>query len=288
MRNSYIILILGILYFNLSCEIINPAEEIPAYLYITPFSFTVNPAKHGSASANITEVWLTVNGDFLGVYSLPASVPVLAKGIANIRLEPGIYDNGIRATPNVYPFYQPFVVDVDLVPNQVDTIRPATTYQNEVRFSFIENFENGSHIFTDQLEGQSGFTLSNDVIFEGSHSGLITLSKASALVELASAQAYTQLTSISPRVYLEMDYQSEVPVVWGVIGFTNVVSEQQKILEPGFRARNNWNKIYFDLSLLVLEGNYTAHKILLQAAIPADSNLEEAKVYLDNIKLVHF
>lgn len=286
MRKIYFISIISLL-FGASCELINPAEEIPSFLYVTPFSFTTDLAKEGSASANITEAWLTVNGDFLGVYSLPALIPVLASGNASVRLEAGIHDNGIRSTPNVYPYYEAFTLDLALTPNETDTINPSTAYREEVKFSFIEDFENESRLFTRQLEGQNGLTLTNDVIFEGAQSGMIKLTTADPVVEIATIEAYPGLADTSPLVYLEMNYKSEVDVAWGVIGFTTLSGEELKIIEPGFRARDNWNKIYFDLSLLVLEGNTIAHQIVLQANL-SGSNQEEATIYLDNIKLVHF
>lgn len=279
--------ILALVISASACELINPAEEVPAFLYIEPFEFSTDPGTEGSSSANILEVWVTVNGDFLGVYTLPASVPVLASGMTNVRLDAGIHDNGIRSTPNIYPFYEAFVQDIELAPNETDTLRPTTSYRSNVRFAFIEDFENGSRIFTEQIEGQNGLTSSNDVIFEGNQSGEITLTVANDLVQLGTAQIYAGLADTSPLVYLEMDYRSDVPVVWGVWGF-NSNNSGDVLLQPGFRGRSDWNKIYFDLSLLILEGNFLGHRIVLQAALPSGSSLEEAKVYLDNIKLVHF
>ncbi|NRB49549.1 MAG: hypothetical protein HRU41_17855 [Saprospiraceae bacterium] len=286
-QKSSLLSLIVLAIFGSSCELINPAEDIPAFLYIEPFTFEVNPAAHGSASADITEVWVTVDGDFLGVYPLPANVPVLAEGRANVRLEAGIHDNGIRATPNIYPFYEAFVREVELGPNETDTLRPTTTYRSNARFAFIENFETGSRVFTEQFEGQNGLTSTNDIIFEGNQSGLITLTQSDDFIQLGSEQIYAGLTDNSPRVYLEMDYRSEVPVVWGVLGFTST-GPGEPILQPGFRESNDWNKIYFDLSLLILQGNFSGHRILLQANLPNGSSLEEAKVYLDNIKLLHF
>lgn len=281
----FVILAMAIL--TSACELINPSEEVPAFLYITPFEFTTNPGTEGSASANITEVWVTVNGDFLGVYPLPASVPVLATGLTEVRLDAGIHDNGIRSTPNIYPYYEPFIREVELASNETDTLRPSTGYRSNVRFAFIEDFENGNRIFTEQIEGQNGLTSTNDVIFEGNQSGELTLTIANDLVQLGTAQIYAGLTDASPLVYLEMDYKSDVPVVWGVRGF-NSNNAGSVVLQPGFRERSDWNKIYFDLSLLVLEGNFLGHRIVLQAALPVGSSLEEAKVYLDNVKLIHF
>ena len=67
-------------------------EQIPAYLYIKPF--TVN-AQGDASWHKVTEGWLYVNGDYLGSYTLPATVPILADGQSEVWLYPGVKKNGI-------------------------------------------------------------------------------------------------------------------------------------------------------------------------------------------------
>ncbi|NJL74770.1 MAG: hypothetical protein HC892_06765 [Saprospiraceae bacterium] len=63
-----------------SCDLINPAESIPAYLYITPFEFEIeNTLRQGTGDQKITEAWVSIDGEFLGTYSLPALVPILKR-----------------------------------------------------------------------------------------------------------------------------------------------------------------------------------------------------------------
>ncbi|MCB0638866.1 MAG: hypothetical protein KDC54_19695, partial [Lewinella sp.] len=49
-----------------ACDLINPEEPIPAYLYVAPFALNTAPNIEGSNSAKITEGWVFVNGEFLG------------------------------------------------------------------------------------------------------------------------------------------------------------------------------------------------------------------------------
>ncbi|MEZ4984834.1 MAG: hypothetical protein R2795_07325 [Saprospiraceae bacterium] len=89
------------------CDFINPEEGIPSYLFIEEFTLTTGPAQ-GSNSHKITEAWVFVDDIFLGVYDLPATVPVLETGSHTVRVEAGIRDNGLGDFPNIYPFSPTF------------------------------------------------------------------------------------------------------------------------------------------------------------------------------------
>ncbi len=61
-------------------------EPLPAYIYIPAFELRTTQGE-GSASSAITDVWLTVNGEFLGAYELPARIPVLQTGWTHKPIE---------------------------------------------------------------------------------------------------------------------------------------------------------------------------------------------------------
>jgi hypothetical protein len=294
-NNSNSLLLFFCLAFSLSsCELINPEEELPAYLYIQEFNLQTNESAEGSDSEKITEAWLSVDGRFLGAYPLPARVPVLAAGEQEISLQAGIRDNGISSTPEVYPFYRTFRQNVALSPLTTDTLRPQTGYTDNTTFAFIEDFEQGAPIFQDIRIGTTDNEMRTveDVVFEGQASGRIRLDAMSPAAELATTTRFRNLTANSPFVYLELNYRSEVPVVWGLIGFRDgVPGTGTPLFDPGFRASEEWNKIYFNLSPLLATGNFDAYQIALQAVLPQEDGeftQPEAFVWLDNIKLVHF
>jgi len=129
---------LTLILLCMACEKEGQEAEIPAYLYLQPFELRSQEAGQGSASEKITEAWLSVDGAFLGAYSLPALVPVLGEGTREISLQAGIRDNGIGRTPEVYPFYETFRTTRDLQTNSIDTIRPVIGYLDRARFSLID------------------------------------------------------------------------------------------------------------------------------------------------------
>jgi hypothetical protein len=276
--------------FFTACDLINPEEPIPAYLYITPFTFNTVPSIEGSNNAKITEGWVFVNGEFLGAYSLPALVPVIAQGQADIRIEAGIKENGISTTPEINPFFEPFRIQRPLAPNEVDTIRPGTRYIPETKIGFIEDFEdNRPRIFTQSLIGGRIVERTATEVFEGDYSGVITLDASQPLLEIASAPEFTDLLSGGVYVYLEMNYKSEAPVAWGLAANVDPAVGLESFLDPGFFPSEEWNKIYFSLSPIIFgaqldDENY---RVALQAFLGAGSP-DTARVYLDNIKLLHF
>jgi len=273
------------------CDIVNPDEAIPAYIHIEPFEFSANISTQGSASAKITEGWVTVGGEFLGAYSLPATLPVLAEGVTEVKVEPGIKDNGVSVTPEIYPFYESYITSVDLKPTATATIAPSTTYRTDARFAFIEDFETTNNIFIDDIDGnpETEVVSAFSDAFEGQGVGRIVLTPEHPVLQVATNfdEKFSGLQERGVFVYLEVNYKSDTEVAWGVVAYPEgLFSPPDIIYDPVFVARDEWNKIYFNLSRLFFESQGEEFQITLLAQ--AEAGLEETVILLDNIKLVHF
>ncbi len=273
------------------CDIVNPDEEMPAYIHIEPFEFSASISTQGSASAKITEAWVTVGGEFLGVYSLPATLPVLAEGVTEVKVEPGIKDNGVSATPEIYPFYESYITSVDLKPTVTDSIAPSTTYKSDARFAFIEGFETTNNIFADDIDGnpQTEVISAFSDAFEGEGVGRIVLTPENPVLQVATNfdEKFSGLQERGIFVYLEMNYKSDTEVAWGVVAYPEgLFTPPDIIYDPIFVARDEWNKIYFNLSRLFFESQAEEFQITFLAQ--ADAGLGETVILLDNVKLVHF
>lgn len=263
-------------------------EPIPAYLYIPSFSVLAEN-REGTSSSNITDVWLTVGEQFLGAYELPALIPVLETGSALVRLDAGIRDNGIHATPEIYPFYEPVTFQVALEPGKTDTLKPVTTYVESIRFALIEPFEQTNHLMRDVKIGDVGMlTLDQDEVFEGRSALKISLTEDQPLIELASLNRMQELGVKSPFVYLELNYKADIPVVFGLIGYSGIGSTQGSVLlNPGFYPSEEWQKIYFNFSSLADPSVFDEYQLVLRTALEG-SERGEAGVWFDNFKLVFF
>lgn len=262
-------------------------EVAPAFILVEDFNFTL-PANAGAATSDIREVWAFFDDDnsFIGAFPLPARIPVSAVGSQNIRLEAGVRENGISATPDVYDFYTPVVRNLELVPGEtIDLGVLPISYRSDVKTAIFEDFEIGTNrVFTDFVIGQTTFARVEDVVRSGSFSGRLRLTEDEPLIELATVQRLAGLIDVRPYVWLELDFRSEAPVVWGVTGNRGIELVRQ--FDPGFSPRNEWTKIYFNLSETIVRANLEEYQLILSAILPPE--LTEADVHLDNIKLLYF
>ena len=277
------------------CSKEHPAEAFPSYVVVENTRLVSSSPAEGSASANISEIWFFVEEAFLGAYTTAATIPVLKSGSTNVRFEAGIRDNGISATPEIYPFYAPVSATLDMEPGQVDSIDLAFRYREDTQFALLENYENGLTVFQDVITGASFNRLraESEAAFEGREGGLIELTTAFPSVELASIRRFGNLQERSFAVYLEVNYRSEAPVQFGVLGFTEgseIPLDARYV--AGFNPSEEWKKIYFNLSQAIADSQGEEFKLILQTSLPTDNDgtytRNTAKVRLDNLKLLHF
>jgi hypothetical protein len=261
------------------------AEVAPAFVEIDGFTLNTS-AGQGANTTAIREVWAFANNSFIGAFPLPARIPVARVGNTELRFEAGIRQNGISRTPDIYEFYAPVNRNLDLVSGSTVNLGTlTTTYREDTKFAFLEGFEtNSSRVFTDRIAGEATLIPVEDIVRSGSFSGKLELSTDDPLVELGTADPLRGLTDQRPYVWLEVDFRSTASVVWGVQG--NIGIEPVRVFDPGFQPRNEWTKIYFNLSEIIVRSTLDEYRIVLSALLPAGS--ENAEVYLDNVKLLHF
>ncbi|MEM8909650.1 MAG: hypothetical protein AAGD05_17510 [Bacteroidota bacterium] len=292
-RNLFL---LAVLFGLGACEIINPEEEIPAFLHIEPFELSTNPLGEGSASENITDAWVFINGEFVGAYEPPITVPILAAGPQEVRVSAGIRENGIRALPEIYLLYLDFNTTIDFAANEDDTIRPVTSYISDLKFLLEpqEDFESSSILFDQDLDDNPATNIvrTTEDIFEGDFSGHIQLTTDEPSIELGSPFIESVPFPTGARVYMELNYKTDVVVVFGVIGYDAQGNRNFSAFEKGINPRDTWNKIYFNFTEEILSFSQSAtsgvvfYQFCLHSQITDEQ--EEGNIYLDNIKWITF
>ncbi|MBK6905150.1 MAG: hypothetical protein IPH04_20700 [Saprospirales bacterium] len=291
---------LPILYFSLagilllgSCDLINPEEQVPAYVYVQPFSLQANPnIDAGSLDHRITHVFAYVGSEFLGIYSLPALIPVLLEGEQEVLLDPGIRENGVSITIGIYPFYERYQKTLDLSPGKIDTLSPVTRYRSNSKVHFIEDFESGLPIFSEDRD-QNALTfldVTTEEVFEGANSGFVRLDTLNAFFDAGTDRNQTFMLGEGGKVFLEVNYKTDIDVLFGLVEIDNT-GQAFSYYDYGLLPRETWNKVYFNLTDLVTTTNAEEYQIAVTAGLPFQNGkftLPEAFVYLDNIKLISF
>ncbi len=266
---------------TISCSIINPDEQIPAYIKIDTVTFTASPGQ-GTSSQKITDIWLYENEGLLGAFEVPALIPVLASGATSVILTPGIWDDGISAVRVQYPFFFPDTTTLDFVDGNTIHVSPHIIYRTGTKFYFNEDFEAGN-LFS-QIGGDTNMIRINmfEEIFEGNYSGAIYLDKDRPVYEGRSSSSYN--FPDGQPVYLEMNYKCEQPFEIGLYG------KQQGATVYYYKwtinTKGSWNKIYLDMGADVTQLKADDYQILIRAVLSSDRS--SSKIVLDNIKLVSF
>ena len=269
------------------CDIINPSDPVPAYVWVDEFEFTTTP-EQGSSSHKITEGWFYADGEFLGAYDLPGAIPVIGEGATEILLFPGINVNGITTTPDIYPLYDRYTTEASLVIADTVFVNPTTKYVDNIFFSFREDFESGNS-FTDDIDGnpETFMRVTDKEVFEGERSGYIRLDADSFFIQVANLPIIESIPLNGAPVFLEMDYKNNIEFAVGLLGrIPNLPPFEQVLIV--LRPQNDWNKIYIDLTQAINVSELPGYQVFFGAVHDPNFDFGNSEVFLDNIKVVHF
>ena len=138
----YIFLLASTVFWS-SCS---TTELNPAYVYVPEVKVNTN-SNEGVNTHKVTTVWAFVGNQPLGVFELPALIPVLKEGQEELVLQAGINNNGVSADRVIYPFYNEVRFTIDFQPLETDTIIPTFEYSDGANFAFISDFDTFGNFF---------------------------------------------------------------------------------------------------------------------------------------------
>lgn len=271
-----------------SCELINPAEDIPSFIHIDSIDINTNdPPATGSVSHKISDAWVYIDDELIGTFELPATVPILKEGAHRLMIRAGIKSNGIASTRPYYPFYEPVIYDnFKLFKDSIIKITPppVTQYSDGAKIAWIEGFEDGGVSLINAGDDTTSLYKTNDhsKVFEGNFSAYAKISPGDTSFFFRSTDTYK--LPISGYSYLELNYKNNNKFVVGLIANINGSSVTLPVLV--LNRSENWNKIYINLTMMVY--NYsTATDFYIFVGSVRESDVAEPLIYLDNLKLVY-
>lgn len=276
--------------FISGCYKFEGEQTVPSYLSIDTIRFSTDYATQGSNTHNISDAWVYVNGQLIGAFELPATFPVLARGKQRLEIRPGIKLNGIAATRVPYPFMKPIVLEnFSFYEDSIVSINPQTTYYENLRFAWKEDFERTS--LSLEKTNQSDTTIfrtepANNpeawLSVNSAHSGLVHLEGNRKFFRIMSFQGYDLPGNGSP-VFLELDYKCDKSFGVGLLVRINNTIETFPLLVVNKSPA--WKKIYINLTPVVSTYNTAEYfKVYFESELGSEAN---ARFYFDNIKLIH-
>ncbi len=273
------------------CDIINPEEEVPAYIHID--SITVKNAPNraiDNASHKIVDAWVQVGNDFVGVFELPATIPVLKKEEQEVFIRAGILNNGISNTRGQYPFYKPIDTSLYLEANETDSLGTLQAeYADKINYAWVENFDDpGNLSIENNPEANVDFKITQDPneVFDGNGSLKVPFNDNgnTRFFEVLKKNA-TDLPR-DASIYLELNFKTDIEVKMGLIADPatgkNEVKRSKLILNE---TNGKWKKIYINLKRNVQ--NFPRKYDFRLFFGKEKRNSGKATFYMDNLKLIH-
>jgi len=273
------------------CEKKDDASLVPSYLYIEKIGLNTQ-YEQGTASHRITDAWIYVDETLIGAFELPATVPILMEGLQKVTIRPGIKLNGISNTRAIYPYFTPIIKDIALVRDSViqltDTL---TSYRQGVSFPWLESFELSGMTLDTTAKSTVRLQRTNDPATRftlagepGEYSGFVHLPADTSVFEAVTNESY-DFPAAGSEVFLEMNYKTDNALVVGVFYLSSGMQVQRPLLI--LNKSENWNKVYVNLTVPKYDTpNATDFRIFFGAQ--TDEGSEQAGIYLDNLKLIHF
>lgn len=297
-KNTLILFSLFILLQG--CDIINPEEEIPAY--ITVNKFEVDGINGLPPSEDVRDVWVTVNNEFIGLFEFNENdritFPVLSSGNSKINLRPGILaDAGFNEIHQSYPYYRAYETFLDLKPEETTIINPTTSYTDDaIRVpETTDDFETG---LNRQYRSCLGCPVALEIIDSdnpnyddlfidrnGTALALMTIPQGSSdSVHILTKTAFP-VTNNASQIWLEFDYKSNIIFTAGLDLNSQVYYRIQPFLVA---SPNEWTKVYLalidDFSYLQSLAPGIAYNLVFTS--PSSDGEKEYYIAIDNIRLI--
>jgi len=308
--HKYLTLFLGFLWLITlySCELINPEEKIPVLLEIEKVPVESMIDEEGTNLHAIEDVWVFINpegeegSDLLGVFPLPAKIPVLEEGMTEISIQAGVKLNNQNANRSIYPLLKSERKIFDLKSGETIQWNPTLSYKppTQIRFDFINDFElsNDFVSLSDSLDLE--LTTDEELVFEGNRSLTLQLDTTNTGFIIATISSFPvqrnrnnideELPIGDRNTYMEMHYKNDATLFVSI--FVNRDPIPTNILRIG--AKTEWSKIYIPLKDILATANATSDEnnrdepfISLAFEGFKPDSLSTARFSWDNIKIVH-
>ena len=155
-RNSTLLILLSLAFLSLatiSCKKFEGGQTTPSFIHIDSVSVSGDYFVYGATTHKITDAWVYVDDQLVGVYELPSTFPILKKGPHKVSVYGGIKVDGRSTVRNPYPFYKPLVYErLNLVEDSIINLQPVLNYYpigDGVNFAWSEDFENTNTLLKD-------------------------------------------------------------------------------------------------------------------------------------------
>ena len=275
-----------------SCTLINPPTGVPALIDIDTIKLSANSAQYGVSSTYFTDSWVTIDNQFIGVFPIHSTFPVLLNdGSHTISILAGIKINGIAASRTAYPFLASYQAKINLTQTQTTKVIPTVNYITNLKPLWVEGFESmisivdtfkasDAKISVIPVDSSNGTSTLNQKYVGHIH---FNSSNSCFYGVYAKTPFAASLFTDYDNIFIELNYKNTMPFTVGIVQDTSG-SLGSFIPILTMNPKSEWNKIYVNMKFAVND-NYTLfhHYRIAFYAIKPDGDQSVQDIYLDNI-----
>jgi len=281
---KYYISIIGIMLFLASCDFFDSTDQLPMYFNIDNVSLQTTNSQ-GFNTHKISDIDVFADGASVGVFNIPASVPVLkTKEQLDIEFIGVIRNNGIASNPIRYPFYKTQSFNFPFEENGTEVLELDFEYSEQSKQILVGDFEI-TNPFTVNYDNNPDIEFKRSGESEyGDFCGKITLDEAGDFFEKSTFTKIDRSVVFGGPVYLEMDYKNEIPFGIGVLKL-----QTGQFFVPEYRValkkQEEWNKVYVELTEIFSDNQIEQFTILIGSSSGTSA---KGSIWIDNLRIVHF
>jgi len=302
------LLFLGLLLFSASCKKFEGSQKVPAYIHIESIEVDslTDYFVYGANTHKVTDAWVHIDDQLIGVFELPATFPVLEKGPHKVTVYGGIMVDGRSSARDRYPFYQPWTVqNLNLVEDSIVNLSPVMRYYpigEGTNVAWKEDFENTNTLLSDTSSDVNLNRVSGVEAWQSINSfwsGKVELPPDSLDFTIATADQF-DFYSGTNGVYclLEMDYNCNDTFLVGIQYYLDYYLETLPIIKvtPTDKTHDKperWNKIYINIGPYMNEFQRASYfKLFFTSNLAMEGSeyhpiSEPRYYYFDNLKLLY-
>ena len=271
-----------------SCNLINPAEELPIYLRLS--KALVSDKKTGDTSTIAAKVvWIETGADSLGFFPLPTTVASLAGTGKQYTLYGGVSElaQGFVA---IYPFWKPMYINVDSAQTKIgDTLKINTKFEyypdSILAYKLEEKFETTSINFENKIGTSVSIELSMSTEhYEGAHSGVAHFEAEQQTFEAVSRE---DMDLPADKVeYVEVTFKTNIPFEIGLKYYSPFSFGEIPTTAAVLDTASQWKTVFLRLNNLTKNTPADAQPASYKLFFRAIGNGTKRDLYLDNVRII--
>lgn len=275
-----------------SCKGID--EPIPAYLHIDSLDIAVK-AGQGNNIHQIKAIEAYSDGELLGIFELPATIPLHRVGKSKISIVAAVNLNASKNKIAVHSSFIPTDTVLNFEAGKITKIASVPlNYRNNTNFKWLEDFEDNSStvinisIPPDDTAFIETVPFDLNGKFKGNtkvYSAIIHKSDTTKYIDLGSFNQFENIPSDGRDIFLEFDVKCDADVQLALKRTNGSGAEYVPYLAV-YATGENWKRIYVNLVYEIGgQAADTKYQILFSSSFGAAS--VDRKIQIDNIRLTY-